>query len=270
MKEAGAGSAVAAHRAAANSSGSGAPFRGLRRPVHLDLVGALVHGLYFGTYRRHLGLAEMPYRGQLEELLGVPAARADLDQPGRRRVILDLMAAGGVVGAGLVNHQDLLVAGARQAGLLAGAGDHGDVVELDRRDQAFPVLHPGPGLTQHVDAAVGAVRASDPGARRPGELAAVVLLGVLAEVPHVALVILGEEGQLLLLQLAFEEVPVPGHHGPDPVDHLGQVGDGESDAVRLGLPALHDPALVGELRADREREHRVVYREWRGELARPR
>src|SRR6266576_7371959 len=122
MKQAGAGSAVAAHGAAANSPGSGAPFRGLRRPVHLDLVGALVHGLYFGAYLRHLGLAEVPYRGQLEELLGVPAARADLDQPGRRRVVLDLMAAGGVVRAGLVDHDNLLVAGARQAVPLAGAG----------------------------------------------------------------------------------------------------------------------------------------------------
>src|SRR6185437_8211115 len=178
-----------------SSPASDAPFRGLRRPVHLDLVGALVHGLYLSAYLRHLGLAEVPDRGQREELLGVPAARADLDEPGRWRVVLDLMAARGVVGAGLVDHQDPLVARARQAGLLAGAGDNGDVVELDRRDQAFPVPHPGAGLAQHVDPAVGAVHAPDPGTRRPGELAAVVLLGVLAEVPHVALVILGEEGE---------------------------------------------------------------------------
>src|SRR6185437_10165500 len=81
----------------------------LSRPVHLDLVGALVHGLYFSAYLRHLGLAEVPDRGQREELLGVPAARADLDEPGRWRVVLDLMAARGVVGAGLVDHQDPLV-----------------------------------------------------------------------------------------------------------------------------------------------------------------
>src|SRR6201991_1412353 len=136
----------------------------LSRPVHLDLVGALVHGLYLSAYLRHLGLAEVPDRGQREELLGVPAARADLDEPGRRRVVLDLMAAGGVVGAGLVDHENLLVAGTRQAVLLAGAGDHGDVVELDRRDQALPVFHSRPGLAEHVDTAVGAVHAPDPGA----------------------------------------------------------------------------------------------------------
>src|SRR5205814_3939540 len=99
---------------------------------------------------------KVPDRRQREELLGVPAARPDPDEPGRWRVVLDLMAAGGVVWAGLVDHQNLLVAGARQAVLLAGAGDHGDVVELDRRDQAFPVLHPGSGTATHVDAAIGA------------------------------------------------------------------------------------------------------------------
>src|SRR5690349_20181898 len=134
----------------------------LSRPVHLDLVGALVHGLYLRAYLRHIGLAEVPRRGQREELLGVPAARADLDEPGRRRVVLDLMAARGIVGACLVDYENLLVARARQARLLAGAGDGRDVVELDRRDQAFPVLHPSPGLAQHVDAAVGAVHAPDP------------------------------------------------------------------------------------------------------------
>src|SRR5262249_41995355 len=148
------------------------------------------------------GLAEVPDRSQRQELLRIPAARSDPDQPGRRRVVLDLMAAGGVVGAGLVDHQNLLVTGTRQAGLLAGAGARGPVAELDRRDEALPVLHAHPGLAQHVDAAVGAARAPDPGARCPGELPVLVLFRVLAEVPHVALVILGEEGQLLLLQLA--------------------------------------------------------------------
>jgi hypothetical protein len=143
-------------------------------------------------------------------------------------------------------------------------------VTTETSSNSIAVLHPGPGLAEHVDAAVGAVRAPDPGARCSGERPVLVLLRVLAEVPHVALVVLGEEGELLLLQLAFEEVPVPGHHGLDPVDHLGQVGDGESDAVRLALPVLHDLALIGELGADREREHRVAYREWRRELVRPR
>src|SRR6266571_8381000 len=165
------------------------------RPIHLaDPVGTLVHGQHRGAYLRHLGLVEVPDRGQRAELLRVPAARAHPDEPGAGRIVLDLVTAGGVVGAGLVDHENLVVAARRRhAVLLAGAGDHGDVVELDRRDQALAVLHARPGLARHVNAAVGAAHAPDPGARRPGELPALVLLRVLAEVPHVPLVVLGEE-----------------------------------------------------------------------------
>ena len=60
----------------------------------------------------------------------------------------------------------------------------------------------------------------------------VILLGVLAEVPHRAEVVLSVEGQLDLLGLPFGEVPVPSHHRTDTVDHLGQVGHCELDGAR--------------------------------------
>ena len=55
-------------------------------PVHLDLVGALVHGHYFGAYLRHLGLAEVPDRGQREDSWESPPRAATWIEPGRRRV----------------------------------------------------------------------------------------------------------------------------------------------------------------------------------------
>src|SRR5262249_60587616 len=84
--------------------------------------------------------------GQREDLLRTPATGTDPDQPGTRGVVLDLVAAGGVVGARLVHHQNLAVAASRHAGRLPGAGYPGDVVELDRRDQPFPVLRAHPRL----------------------------------------------------------------------------------------------------------------------------
>jgi hypothetical protein len=94
-----------------------------------------------------------------------------------------------------------------------------------------------------------------------------VFLGILAEVPHIAPVVLGEEREFLLLQPAFEEVPVPRHDRAHMVDHLRQVGDREHDAVRLGLPVLDDLALVDELGAGHEREHLVADGERRREPA---
>src|SRR5580692_1866914 len=96
------------------------------------------------------------------------------------------MAAGGIIGAGLIDHHDRVVAACLHARALADAGDLGYVIELDRRDQPLPVLHADTRLAQHVHAAVGAARPPDPGAWRAGELPVVVLLGVLAEVPHVS------------------------------------------------------------------------------------
>src|SRR5215472_5555480 len=140
----------------------------------------------------------MAHADQGEQLNRVPAAGADPDQPDTGGVVLDLVPAGRVVRAGLVDHQDVLVTPGVHAGRLPGAGDLGDVVEPDRRHKTLAVPSANRGIGQHVDAAVGVAGAPDPGARRPGELAAGVFLGVLAEVPHVPGVVLGEEGEFLL------------------------------------------------------------------------
>src|SRR5262245_41239669 len=240
----------------------------LGRPVYLaHPVGAPVHREHRGPYLRHRVPAEMADGGQCEELLRVTAMGPDPHQPGSRRVVLELVAAGWVVGARLVDYENPVVAGSRHAGHLPGVGDPGDVVELDRRDQPLLVPRAHPGLAQHVDAAVGTRRAPDPGARRPGELPVLVFLGVLAEVPDVALVVLPEEGEFLLLQSALEELPVPRYDRAYVVDHLRQVGDGEHDAMPPRHPALDDRAPVDELGAGHEREHWVVDGERRGEPA---
>ncbi len=196
-----------------------------------------------------------------------PPFAAHLHQAGARRVVLDLMAAGGIVGAGLVDHHDRVVAAGLRARALADAGDLRYVIELDRRDQPFPVLHADARLAQHVHAAVGAARPPDPGAGRAGELPVVVLLGVLAEVPHVPRVVLGEERELLLLQLPLEVVLVQCHHRLGAVDVLDQVGHGEDHAVLVRAVGVDDLALVGELGADSQREQRVGDGERRGERA---
>src|SRR5215831_10394172 len=207
--------------------------------------------------------------GQGEEFLRVPAAGGDPDQPDSRGVVLELVPADRVVGARLIDHQDVTEAPRAHAGRLPGERDPGDVVEVDRRYQALAVCGTGHGPGHHVDAAVGMAGAPDPGARRPGELAAGVLLGVLAEVPYVPLVVLGEEREFLLLQPALEEVTVPGDHRIHAVDHLGEAADGEHHRMRRVMAALENSPGVAELGPRHQREHRVVHPGRRGEPVPP-
>jgi hypothetical protein len=116
-----------------------------------------------------------------------------------------------------------------------GEADHPRyVIELDRRDQPFPVLHADPWLAQHVDTAVSAISPADPGAGRAGELPVVVFLGVFPEVPYVPGVVLGEKGELLLLQRALKVILVQRHDCLGALNMLHQVGDGEDHAVLVG------------------------------------
>ena len=85
---------------------SGGSILGLGDPVDLAYpVRAPVHRQCLGPRLRAGRPAEMMHRRQGEEFLGVSAASADPHQPGVPGVVLDLMAAGGSVGAGLVDHR---------------------------------------------------------------------------------------------------------------------------------------------------------------------
>src|SRR5207302_7284964 len=88
--------------------------------------------------------------------------------------------------AALVDHPDLAVAAGRNARLVVGLDVLGAVQELDVRGRALQHLRRADlHLPRDLDARLGAGQPGDPGARRAAELAALVLLRVLAEVPQV-------------------------------------------------------------------------------------
>ena len=99
----------------------------------------------------------------------------------------------------------------------------------------------------------------EPGRRRD-ELSLLVLLGVLAEVPDVPVVVLGEQSQLRLLELTRAPVSLP----DDDVAHaaylLGEVGDRVSHAMRDAPAFFSCRPFEDELRSRLEREPRVVDR----------
>ena len=97
----------------------------------------------------------------------------------------------------------------------------------------------------------------DPG-RRPDHPSVEVFLGVLSETPDVAVLVLGEERELCLIQLAFFVVLDPEHDRAHAVDDLGQIGDdgdqtmGDALAPLGGRPSVHPP------HSHLQREPRVV------------
>ena len=101
-------------------------------------------------------------------------------------------------------------------------------------------MSPGRGLARISTPGLGALQAGEPGALGRLELPVLVLLGVLAQEPDVAVVVLRLEGELGLLQLALVDVAVPEDDGGHAVDDLGEVGHGEHHA--MGEDAL---AAVG-------------------------
>ena len=107
----------------------------------------------------------------------------------------------------------------------------------------------------HEDPRLGAVPACEPRAARVGQVAvAVKRLGRLAEVDHVATLVLGVPIRRLLGQLAACLVePVVDDRGRDAADLLGPVGDLEDVRHLLAVP----DSRVGVGSARRKREPRV-------------
>jgi hypothetical protein len=188
----------------------------------------------------HLGElfgVELLVPDQLHVLLVAAAARADAHHADPGRVVLEGVGVG-LLEAPLVDDHHVLVAARVHLGLDAHLVHLGPVGVAHPRLEALDE-HRAADLrvARHQDAGPRAVDAVDPG-RRQGELAVLVLLGVLAHQPDVPVVVLGEEGDLGLLELAVCEVAVPDHHGVDAADLLGEVGDDEDDAVALLLARL--------------------------------
>src|SRR4029450_12172767 len=96
------------------------------------------------------------------------------------------------------------------------------------------------------------------------ELLAVVLLGILAEPPDVAVVVLRIEGELGFGQFTLGVVEVVRHQGPHTGDRLHEIGDVDDDLVRNGLTVvLHGRAVIDDPRAGLHRQPFV------GDLRRP-
>ena len=81
---------------------------------------------------------------------------------------------------------------------------------------------------------------------------------MLAELPHIARVVLREERDLGLDQLARAEIPVPDDDRAHAVDHLRQVRDRGDEAMSDALGSLDRPPLVDELHAGLQRCPGVV------------
>jgi hypothetical protein len=200
----------------------------------------------------HLGElfgVELLVADQLHELLVAAAARADAHHADPGRVVLEGVGVG-LLEAPLVDDQHVLVAAGVHLGLDAHLVHLGPVGVAHPRLEALDE-HRAADLrvARHQDSGPRAVDAVDPG-RRQGELAVLVLLGVLAHQPDVPVVVLGEEGDLRFLELAVREVAVPDHHGVDAANLLGEVGDDEDDAVALLLARLvHRVAVPDEPRS---------------------
>ena len=106
------------------------------------------------------------------------------------------------------------------------------VEEIDCRRAALPVARRmWLRIRQHADTCGRASDARKPGTRRARQLAVLVFLGILTDVPDSPNAILGLEGQLGFLQLPVVDVSLEDDERADPVDRLRQVGDGGHDAV---------------------------------------
>src|SRR4051812_24302282 len=128
----------------------------------------------------------------------------------------------------LIHDEHLAVATGRDAGVLARLGDLRLVLELDLRRVALEIARRSRfRLSPYGDACLSALTTRQPGIRRAGELAVLVLLWILAEVPDVAVPVLGDKGQLLLDERTVLEVAVPDHGAADAIDRFGDVGHRE-------------------------------------------
>src|SRR5215470_2529611 len=108
----------------------------------------------------------------------------------------------------------------------------------------------------HDDAGLCAAYAGLPGAGGVGELAGLVVEGSggLAEVPDVAVLVLGVPVVGVLVELAVAEHGVVHDHRRDAQDRFGVTGD----LGKVAFGSVLGVAVVGGARAGREREVRVV------------
>ncbi len=152
-----------------------------------------------------------------------------------------------LIQAGLGDHQHVLVAVHRDTALLAHLVHLPVVRPLNRGPPALKVTG-GPRLRLglHLDPCFRIFEAGDPGWGLD-ELPVLVLLRVLAQVPDVAVVVLGVEGDLRLHQLVIAVIRNPGHDRVHARDLLGQVGDGELNAMRNALALLNGDPLEDPL-----------------------
>src|SRR5215207_3092670 len=166
-----------------------------------------------------------------------------------RRVVLELGGAR-LIRVELLGHQNVLVALNGSAGLLVRLVDPGAVIKIyrRRREPLGVVGRAQLRLCFHGDPCPSTFLAADPGGGFV-ELAVLVLLGILADQPHVPRVVLGKKGELWLAELSCGVVPLPDDQGSHAVDDLAQVGDGGDLATRLAPLLVHDGGpLVDELR----------------------
>src|SRR6266480_1340134 len=217
--------------------------RRLRVPVRLlaDPVRALLQSQRLRAGVRQGVWPELRDFDQLQRLLQFLSltSPADSNIAHAASVVLELLRVR-LLPAGLGDHQHVLVAALADTGLLA---------HLVHRRAVRP-LHGGPPplrvargsnlrLCLHGDARARLFTAVEPN-RGLEELPALPLLGVLTQEPDVPVVVLCEEGDLRLRQLAIFVVHIPDHDRTHAADHLGQVGDDGHQATRHGLPIVLD------------------------------
>src|SRR5204863_3221648 len=238
---------------------------GLRRwrvRVHLlaDLVSALIELQRLRAGLRQSLWVELHDLDQLQRLFQFfsLASPADANIADAASVVLELLGVRLLL-AGLGDHQDVLVAALANAGLLA---------HLVHRRAVCPP-HGGPPplgvagrsnlwLGLHGDPRSRVFAAVEPG-RRLHELPGLPFLGVLTQEPDVPVVVLREEGDLRLRQLAILVIHIPDNGRTHAVDDLGQVGDGGHQAAMHGLAVVLDGGpRIDEPRSGLQREPFVV------------
>ena len=138
-------------------------------------------------------------------------------------------------------------------GLLGFLEGHAAIPEVVFGRDGLQVAHSQADVILHDDRALRVLDAVDPRVLGPEQDALLVILGVLAEIPDVAVIVLREERQLRLLQVALVDVAVPDHHAGNAADVLAEIRDREDHVVgqRRAVPVHH--AGVDELipRGDR-------------------
>src|SRR5215211_594340 len=119
--------------------------------------------------------------------------------------------------------------------------DPGTICEIDgrRREPLGVVGCSRLWVCQHGYPSPSTFLAADPGGSFV-ELAVLVLLGVLADQPHVAGVVLGKEGELWFAELSCGVIRLQDDQGSHAVDHLAQVGYGCDNPTRLATLLIHD------------------------------